>query len=39
MNPFSSVTDELKSTFDKKFYEKAQFIPSAKETVELFLRV
>lgn len=36
MNPFSSVTDELKSTFDKKFYEKAQLIPSAKETVELF---
>lgn len=36
MNPFSSVTEELKSTFDKKFYEKAKFIPSATETVELF---
>ena len=30
------ITDELKKTFDQNFYEKAAFIPSATETVEIF---
>lgn len=33
---FESVTRELKTTFDSRFYDRAQFIPSAKETVEIF---
>ena len=33
---FSSTAEELKNTFDQNFYEKAQFIPAAKETVEIF---
>lgn len=30
------ITHELQNTFDKQFYQKAPFIPSAKETVEIF---
>lgn len=33
---FKTVSQELKTTFDHNFYERAKFIPSAKETVEIF---
>lgn len=33
---FAQTAKELKSTFDKNFYQKAKFIPSAKQTVEIF---
>ncbi len=33
---FAKTAAELKSTFDQKFYQKAKFIPSAKETVDIF---
>lgn len=33
---FLKTALELKQTFDHTFYEKAQFIPSAKKTVEIF---
>ena len=30
------ITSQLKTTFDQNFYEKAAFIPSATETVDIF---
>lgn len=33
------ITHELKRTFDQKFYEKASFIPSATETIEIFKKL
>lgn len=36
MDLFEQVAKELKSTFDRRFYDRAQFIPSTKETVEIF---
>ncbi|MBQ9970890.1 MAG: hypothetical protein IJP25_01990 [Elusimicrobiaceae bacterium] len=33
---FSTVAKELKNTFDKNFFERAKYMPSAKETVEIF---
>lgn len=36
MDLFKQVAAELKSTFDSRFYDRAQFIPSSKETVEIF---
>ncbi|MBR4682179.1 MAG: hypothetical protein IKP06_02610 [Elusimicrobiaceae bacterium] len=32
----SAVARELQNTFDSQFYQKAPFIPSAKETIEIF---
>lgn len=36
MNIFKTVSQELKNTFDHNFYERAKYIPSANETVEIF---
>lgn len=36
MDLFEQVAKDLKNTFDSRFYDRAQFIPSAKETVEIF---
>ena len=36
MDLFERTAKELKNTFDSRFYDRAQFIPSAKETVEIF---
>ncbi len=33
---FAKTAEELKKTFDKKFFQKAKFIPSAKKTVAIF---
>jgi hypothetical protein len=33
---FEQLAHELKNTFDKNFYTKARFIPSATETVDIF---
>ena len=33
---FAKTAEELKNTFDKKFFQKAKFIPSAKKTVAVF---
>ena len=33
---FDKTAEELKSTFDKNFFQKAKFIPSAKKTVAIF---
>ncbi len=33
---FAKTAEELKNTFDKKFFQKAKFIPSAKKTVAIF---
>ncbi len=33
---FTQLTQELKSTFDKNFYTKARFIPSATDTIDIF---
>ena len=33
---FAQLARELKNTFDKNFYTKARFIPSAAETVDIF---
>lgn len=35
-NYYHDIAAELKSTFDKKFYEKAKFAPCAAEVVEIF---
>lgn len=36
MDTFKTVSQELKHTFDRNFYERAKYIPSANETVEIF---
>ena len=33
---FSKTAEELKQTFDKKFFQRAKFIPSAKKTIAIF---
>ena len=32
----AAIAQKLKNTFDNRFYQKAPFIPSAKETIEIF---
>ena len=33
---FSQTAEELKNTFDQKYFQKAKFIPSARKTVAIF---
>ena len=32
----TAIAEQLQNTFDKHFYQKVPFIPSAKETIGIF---